>query len=146
MDRLSRGQSTATADEPSWVYKISYTIAIVLFLSILPMMIWFFEPKDAVKTSPTDTGVVENSSLDDYIRRVYNHHQDRKYAEAVAASLMAIELGPTSAAAYNELCASYNHLKQWADAVAACRTALELDPNFQLAKNNLARAQQGIGK
>lgn len=109
-------------------------------------MIWFFEPKDAAKASPSDTGVVENSSLNNYIRRVYDHQQDRRVAEAVAASLMAIEVEPASAAIYNELCASYNDLKQWADAVEACRTALELGPNLQLAKNNLARAQQGVEK
>jgi tetratricopeptide (TPR) repeat protein len=40
-------------------------------------------------------------------------------------------------AAYNNICAAYNQLKEYDKAIEACNKAIELDSNHSLAKGNL---------
>ena len=48
--------------------------------------------------------------------------------------------------AYNNMCASYNQLKEWDLARAACKNALTIAPNFKIAKNNLNWANRELNK
>jgi tetratricopeptide (TPR) repeat protein len=48
-----------------------------------------------------------------------------------------LELNPKSAVAYNNICSSYNAMKNWQAAAAACKKALEINPKFERARNNL---------
>ena len=63
-----------------------------------------------------------------------------KFAESVSAAERSLEFEPTSAIAYNNICADYLALDKRQPAIEACRSALRLAPDFALARNNLAAA------
>ena len=46
--------------------------------------------------------------------------------------------------AYNNICTSYNQLKQYDKAIEACTEALKLDADHQLAKGNIEYAKSQI--
>jgi len=63
-----------------------------------------------------------------------------KFSDAVSAAERSLHLDPTSAIAYNNVCAGNLALKKRAAAIDACQSALKLAPDFQLARNNLEAA------
>ena len=63
--------------------------------------------------------------------------------ESIDASMLALELDPESAIAYNNLCAAHAAGGKWAEAIVECEMALAIDPDYELATSNLTWAQTG---
>ncbi len=89
------------------------------------------------KEAPTESYYI-NLSLE-----LYNAG---KYTDCIKACEEALKLNPKSAAAYNNIGASYNQLKEWEKGIEACKKALEIDPQNKLAKGNMAWAQEELAK
>lgn len=64
----------------------------------------------------------------------------KDYEAAAKAWRRTVELDPTHAKAWNQLCRADYELKKFADAEAACRKQLSIDPEDKYAHNNLGRA------
>jgi tetratricopeptide (TPR) repeat protein len=88
--------------------------------------------EEAVQRMPAPETLLQLSLL---------YYRAGRFAECVRAARDAIRLRPGYAAAYNNLTAGYNAMKQWDDAIAAGMEAVRLDPANQLFRNNLAWAQ-----
>ena len=58
----------------------------------------------------------------------------------------ALTFQPDYAAAYSNMAAAYNQLKQWDNAIDACNKALKIDPQFKLALGNLNWAKDEKAK
>jgi len=66
--------------------------------------------------------------------RLYN---EGRFEECIKTCEKVLEIDPKSANAYNNICASYNMLKQWDKAKEACTKALQLNPVHPNAPANL---------
>ena len=73
-------------------------------------------------------------------------YQAHRYEDCISSSEHALELRPTYAEAYNNICAALNALGKYASAADACEHALALKPDYPLARNNLAVAKAGGAK
>ena len=62
------------------------------------------------------------------------------FADSLSAAERSLQFEPTSAIAYNNICAGYLALDKRRPAIEACQSALRLAPDFELARNNLAAA------
>lgn len=89
---------------------------------------------------------LENPTAENYIEWGLAEYNDGNYQACIDICNKALELKPDMAIAYNNICSSYNMMKQWEKAIPACEKAIEIDPNFQLAKNNLKWAQDELSK
>lgn len=76
-----------------------------------------------------------------YINLSLEFYKKEKYQSCIAAARKSIALIP-NAIAYNNICSSYNQLKEYQKAIAACNEALKLDTGSKLAKGNLNYALQ----
>lgn len=76
-----------------------------------------------------------------YINLSLEFYQKEKYQTSIAAARKSIAIAP-NAIAYNNICSSYNQLKEYQKAIAACTEALKLDARSKLAKGNLNYAQE----
>ncbi|SHF56836.1 Tetratricopeptide repeat-containing protein [Arenibacter palladensis] len=76
-----------------------------------------------------------------YINLSLEFYQKEKYQTSIAAARKSIAIAP-NAIAYNNICSSYNQLKEYQKAIAACTEALKLDASSKLAKGNLNYAQE----
>ena len=61
-------------------------------------------------------------------------------------SLLAIELDPTDAIAYNGRGGAYGSLKKYPEAIADFTKAIKLDPTDAIAYNNRGIAYKALGK
>lgn len=68
------------------------------------------------------------------------------YKQCIEKAEQALQFNPSSAAAYNNICAAYNGLKDFNKAIAAGEKGLKLQPNYELLQNNLAIAKKSIQK
>ena len=75
--------------------------------------------------------------------RLVNQSQ---YDEAIKEYTEAIELDPTSAAAYVNRASAYKRMGQFDLAIGDCNKAIELDPNLAVAYANKASAYNGKGQ
>ncbi|MFL9484902.1 tetratricopeptide repeat protein [Chitinophagaceae bacterium LWZ2-11] len=78
-----------------------------------------------------------------YITLSLEYYNKGMYVECIEACKKALQLKPDYALAYNNICASYNQLKQWDNAIAAGEKGIKLDPQNTLMKGNLAAAYAG---
>lgn len=81
---------------------------------------------------------------DNYINLSLLQYQQKDYKGCIASCHKALEINPKSKIAYNNICSSYNAMKQWKLAQQACSKALEIDPNFDRAANNLKWAVSNL--
>ncbi|MFD2872626.1 tetratricopeptide repeat protein [Mucilaginibacter ximonensis] len=88
---------------------------------------------DAVKKSP---------AADKYLTLSLEYYNAGRFQDCINACNHALLLKPNFVPAYNNICASYNKLRQWDNAIAAAQKGLALEPNNQLLKNNLAEAER----
>lgn len=86
--------------------------------------------RSVLKPSVRTAGYWVNQSLFEY--------RQAQYQLAIASARHALTIDPHSAAAYNNIGASYGELKQWKKAVRNERLALRYNPQLAIAKNNLA--------
>lgn len=66
------------------------------------------------------------------------------FDNSIAAAGQALKIDPNSFAAYNNICAANNRLRNWNAAISAGENAVKLKPDSELAKNNLAEAKRGL--
>ena len=76
-------------------------------------------------------------SAEDYIQQSLNYYNQKEYLKCIERCYKALEIKPNFDIAYNNICASYNQLKQWDKSIAAGKKGLSLNPNNQLLRNNL---------
>jgi tetratricopeptide (TPR) repeat protein len=82
-------------------------------------------------------------SRDEYVEASLARFAEERYEESAEACRLALARDPTSAVAYNNLCAAYNAMRQYEEAREACEIAVGLDPDLPRARNNLAVARAG---
>lgn len=63
--------------------------------------------------------------------------EQQQYFASIKASEKALQLKPSLALAYSNICVSYNKLCQYEKAKTACQKALQLDPKLFVANDNL---------
>jgi len=80
---------------------------------------------------------IEKDNPDLYIELSEKLYNTGEYEKAIEVCIQLLNFAPNNKLAYNNMCASYNQLKQWDLAKIACENALKIDSNFQIAKNNL---------
>jgi Flp pilus assembly protein TadD len=66
------------------------------------------------------------------------------FSNSISAAGEALKIDPNSFAAYNNICAANNRLRNWNAAITAGEQAVKLKPDSELAKNNLAEAKRGL--
>jgi protein O-mannosyl-transferase len=94
-------------------------------------------PPDVQIDILTDRIQIEKNNSDLYIELSEKLYTVGKFKEAVEVCIQLLKFAPDNKLAYNNMCASYNQLKEWDLAKIACENALKIDSNFQIAKNNL---------
>lgn len=87
---------------------------------------------------------LQTQSAGDLINQSLAHFQQGEYEQCIESSTRALELDPSNAIAYNNICASYNALEEYEKGIAACERALAIQPDFQLAANNLKSARKRL--
>ena len=92
---------------------------------------------EAEAQNTNDTEVLIDLSL--------QYYNAAKYLKCIEVCQKILVLKPNHAKAYNNMCSSYNALKEFDKAIQACNKALEVQPDYQLAKNNLENAKR-MGK
>lgn len=97
---------------------------------------------DVVATAQKN--VDANPSSESYIELSLAYYNTGNYQACIDACYKALELNPNLAGAYNNICSSYNSMKQWDKAIEACNKALEISPSYELAKNNLNWAKSQV--
>ncbi len=88
----------------------------------------------------------EKTNPDLYIELSEKLYLNNQYEKAIDVCIQLLKFAPNNKLAYNNMCASYNQLKEWDLAKTACQNALTIDPNFQIAKNNLNWANRELNK
>ncbi len=101
-------------------------------------------PEDIIKNA--EAVVLKDPSADNYLNLSLVYFRAKKFRECIEACHKALEINPQFAAAFNNICSSYNELGEWDKALAACEKAIQIQPDFQLAKNNKAFAEQQLKK
>ena len=86
----------------------------------------------------------EKTNQDLYIELSEKLYLNSQYEKAVDVCIQLLKFAPNNKLAYNNMCASYNQLKEWDLAKTACQNALTIDPNFQIAKNKLNWANREL--
>jgi tetratricopeptide (TPR) repeat protein len=69
-----------------------------------------------------------------------------RFEDCIRSSEHALQLRPSSAEAFNNICAAENALGNWASAADACEHALAITPDYPLARSNLAFAKARLAK
>jgi tetratricopeptide (TPR) repeat protein len=90
--------------------------------------------KSALNSMPQTAAYWINQSLGQY--------QQGQYLLAIALARRALQIDPHSAAACNNIGASYGAMRQWDKAVKYETLALQYDPDLTIARNNLALFRQ----
>lgn len=85
-------------------------------------------------------------SVANYFELSLKYYDFKQYEKSIKASFEILKIDPKNADAYNNICASYNHLKKWELGATACEKAIAINPDFQLAKNNLNWAKSNLSK
>tara|TARA_Y100000766_G_C18789898_1_gene547679 strand:+ start:95 stop:541 length:447 start_codon:yes stop_codon:yes gene_type:complete len=106
----------------------------------------------SVQDYPDQTEIIKNTlnrNLKDYnkedlINLSFNLYQNNKYLECIEVCYMVIEKDPKSFIAYNNICSSYNQMKEYKKAVDACEKAIKINPDYSIAINNLNYAKKNI--
>ena len=85
----------------------------------------------------TNRITINKDNPDLYIELSEKFYNTGEYEKAIEVCIQLLSFDSNNKLAYNNMCASYNQLKQWDLAKIACENALKIDSNFQIAKNNL---------
>jgi tetratricopeptide (TPR) repeat protein len=89
----------------------------------------------------TTTNLTDKELSAHYINLSLEYYKQEKYRTSIAAARKSIAIVP-NAIAFNNICSSYNQLKEYQKAIVACNEALKLDANSKLANGNLNYAIQ----
>jgi Flp pilus assembly protein TadD len=112
--------------------------------------------RSALSLSPTDltahellaqtdgTNQTAPQTPESYLDLSLQLYRQERYAEAIAACRVALQLRPNYAEAWNNICAADNKLGRYDEAAAACEQALRYKPGFELARNNLQYAREKL--
>lgn len=75
---------------------------------------------------------------DQLIELSLKFYKEEMYNDCIKACEKSLKYKSNNSIAYNNICSSYNAMKQWQKAVEAGTLAVKYAPDYQLAKNNLA--------
>jgi tetratricopeptide (TPR) repeat protein len=81
-----------------------------------------------------------------YLNLSYNYYMQGNYQSSILVCKELLEIDPSNAIAYNNICSCYNAMGNYKDAKKACEQSLKLKPDFDLAKNNLNVANTFLKK
>jgi tetratricopeptide (TPR) repeat protein len=130
----SCNQSDDTIDEEKLVIKEQSGINAQVIEALRP-----FQSGGAAKPPKRPDGPIPKSETE-YINLSIQHYQDGEWGKCVEASIGALNFNPSSAIAYNNICAAYIQLEDFDRAILACNKALALKPDFPRARGNLNAA------
>jgi tetratricopeptide (TPR) repeat protein len=82
-----------------------------------------------------------DNNAKDLLERSLIAYNNKDYILCINLCKKAIAIKPNYVLAYNNICASYNELRQFDNAIKYGKIGLSYDPEFQLLKNNLAAAE-----
>jgi len=82
---------------------------------------------------------IENLTSDDYLNLSLMYYNKGNFRACINIAKKLNKIIPNSAA-YNNICAAYNELREYDKAIEACEKAIKLDTNHTLAKGNLKYA------
>jgi len=95
---------------------------------------------NALEAKEIEINFLKNSSKNltsnDYLNLSLTYYNKGIFIACIKAAKKSNEIIPNSAA-FNNICAAYNQLKQYDKAIEACNKAIKLDSNNRLAKGNL---------
>lgn len=92
---------------------------------------------ETIKKSPTP---------ENYIELSLQYYSTGAFEKCIEAAQVALKLRPNYDLAYNNICASYNKLKNWDKAIEAGENGLQVNPNNQLLRNNLEESKRNKAK
>ncbi len=81
-----------------------------------------------------------------WLTRSLEQYRAGRFEDSIRSSEHALQLRPSYAEAFNNICAAENALGNWASAADACEHALAITPDYPLARNNLAVAKARLAK
>ena len=88
----------------------------------------------------------EKPSPENYISLSLVYFNQNKFEKCIEACRKALVLKPDYDLAYNNICASYNQLKEWDKAIVEGEKGLKINPTNVLLKNNLAESYKNSRK
>ncbi len=100
--------------------------------------------KDFVSRKISETSTASLITDIDFINEGLTQYNLGNYQKALDYWLIATELNPQSAIAWNNVGSAYIALEKWEDAVVALQKSLSIDPKFERAQNNLSFALSKI--
>jgi Flp pilus assembly protein TadD len=86
------------------------------------------------------------ATAEGWLEQSLTEYRAHQYEDCIRSSERALQVRPTYAEAYNNICAALNALGKYASAADACEHAVALRPDYALARNNLAIAKAGMAK
>ncbi|MGD0711493.1 MAG: tetratricopeptide repeat protein [Bacteroidales bacterium] len=94
----------------------------------------------------TEKGIIQRKERkllpSQYLNLSYNYYIMGNYQACIKVCKELLEIDPSNAVAYNNICSCYNALGNYKEAEKACQQALKFKPDFDLAKNNLKIAEK----
>jgi tetratricopeptide (TPR) repeat protein len=91
--------------------------------------------RNAVKL--TEETAIKSPTAINYLNLSLIYYKNGDFEKCITAANKAIELQPTYAKAYNNICAAQNSLGNFNEAIEAGVKALKLEPSYTLSRNNL---------
>ena len=98
-----------------------------------------FQSGAAAKLPKRPDGPIAKSATE-YINLSVQYYKDGEWEKCIESSIGALNINPSSALAYNNICSAYIQLKDFDRAILACNKALALRPDFPRARGNLNAA------
>jgi tetratricopeptide (TPR) repeat protein len=128
----NQSDDTATKEKPAAEDEVGINAQVIEALKIVQ--------SDVIGKSPKRPDGPIAKSATEYINLSLQHYQDGEWGKCVEAGIGALSFNPSSALAYNNICAAYLQLKDFDRAILACNKALALKPDFPHARGNLNAA------
>ncbi len=94
------------------------------------------------KLEKSRQAVTDNPSEANYLNLSLLYYKNGMYTKSLETATDGVNKYPNSDNLYNNICASYNGLKEWDKAMEAAEKGLAINPNNQILKNNYNLAKK----
>jgi len=132
---LGQGRITRVFEnDGASIYKFDSDVNVQI-IEVLKLM----SSNSAEKSPKGPEGPIANSATE-YINLSLQYYREGEWEKSIGAGIGALDCDPSSALAYNNICAAYIQLEDFDRAILACNKALALKSDFTRARNNLNAA------